>query len=268
MGQELYIFKLDQQLARSHCSPVLRKKTPHSYRKYLKGYPELNFDTILQKVEQDIALMSIDEMWSVYHWFGDINELTYPELDFSQKEDLLYQDMKQNGLDLCFEIPSKTPVSNFYQALGRYESLTNTQINNDCEAADLHRFLDYTICYQGKLNQLWITHYYTNPGAYMDTFYRIESILFEIAEANPADHGLAIREFNKVKDSFIDAIQEVAAFFKTHKRLNQWRTDSEYGQMIRQESDLTNKTALLHYVWSLKDALQGYRGRVKMLHSY
>ena len=113
MGQELYVFKLDQQLAKDCCSEMLKEKSVHAYRKYLQEQTydqDLSFDTIFQKVENNIVLIGIEELWSIYHWFDEKVELAYPLLDFQQKEEKRYQDMKQAELELCFEISSKTSM--------------------------------------------------------------------------------------------------------------------------------------------------------------
>ncbi|OJJ14684.1 hypothetical protein BKI52_41340 [marine bacterium AO1-C] len=61
-------------------------------------------------LENNIELTGTEELWSIYHWFDEKIEHSHSHLDFQQSKEQLYQEMKQRGLDLCFKIPSKTPI--------------------------------------------------------------------------------------------------------------------------------------------------------------
>jgi len=45
----------------------------------------LSFDAILHKVENNAALMSIEELQNIYHWFEEKIELAYPQLYSQQR---------------------------------------------------------------------------------------------------------------------------------------------------------------------------------------
>lgn len=271
MGQELYIFKLNQQRAKDQLTQTLSKKSASSYKKYLADstyYQTLSFEDIVQKAATDIEQISIEELWSLFHWFYDEVEQENPAADYQEIENQFHQKMSENGLDLCYEIPSKTPVNNFFLTLGTYNGLNNSNLRYDYDAKELQQFLDYAVCLKGKIYKLLIEHYYHNDKSKLEDYsmmaYRLEVIAYD----NPEAYALANQQFNHEKKYFLETIQEIVAFFKVNKRLSSYQVDSEYGQISRKESEIINSAAQFYYVCSFHDILMGYQGRVKMLHSY
>ncbi len=54
------------------------------------------------------------------------------EIEGTNFDDKTHEEMRNYGLDLIYEIPSKTPVRNFHELLGEYEFLTNQEIHHVC----------------------------------------------------------------------------------------------------------------------------------------
>ena len=67
MSEQLYFFKLNKEIARTKLSALLNDDD--SYKQYLfenfsKGEEKLEFNNIINKINENIELLSTEELWS------------------------------------------------------------------------------------------------------------------------------------------------------------------------------------------------------------
>jgi hypothetical protein len=273
MAEELYFFRFDKQKAKVALYESLNKPGDHSYEKYIrKEYNgDLKFNSIIKKVTGNIELITIDELWSLFNWFYEKNEQVGQTLDYAAFQKRLNDEMFANGLDLFFSIDSKTPVIHFNNYLINYAILSKTEIGHDCQAAALHNFLNYVICYAGELTVFLNINYYKHPVDHEEN----QAIQKAIKAINTATHSryhkLALQEFNKNLSFYQETMQLVpalTAFRRAQNDSSPYSIPGELAATAERESELLNLAAQLYFAQSIKDKLAGYEGQVKLLHSY
>ena len=112
VAEELYFFKIDPIKARSELFNKLKIKDNFTYSEYLERNSEkkLNYIEIISRVNESIELLSRDEFWSISYWIYEKVELENSKLNYKDIKDLYQKYMFDCGMELFYEIPSKTPV--------------------------------------------------------------------------------------------------------------------------------------------------------------
>ncbi|MCS3794717.1 hypothetical protein [Niastella sp. OAS944] len=76
MSEQLYFFKFNKEIARTKLSTLLNKDDSFSYKQYLfenfsKGEEYVQFNNVINKIDENIELLSTEELWSLYGWFSE-----------------------------------------------------------------------------------------------------------------------------------------------------------------------------------------------------
>jgi len=271
MGREVYFFKFDKQLAKDNLVETLQEKSKDSYKTFLKDSTsyEVDFNEVLQKVRNNIEELSLDELWTLFHWFYEKIYLKYENSSYLKFESKFNKEMKGNGLDLFYEIPSKTPAGHFFSLLSNYQSLMNTDFYYVFQSDYFNNFLDYTICYTGFISQFLIENYYgKNEGYYFEKFWIIEGELYQIMEKNLLQYELAVQKFDKIKEKYIDTIKKIKQFKNTTKKSMTPNIYNEYNDVKYYEQEIFGFSYQFGTISGMRKALGDYQGIIKILDSY
>jgi hypothetical protein len=130
MAEDLYFFKFNNELAKANLVPLLTGEEGLDYKNYLLYYNELDsddeavdFDVVRQKASDNIETVNTEELWTLFNWFYKKHVDDVKPGGYSEAYEKLLSIMKNHGLDLFFEIGSKTPVRAFHRLLWDYEIL-------------------------------------------------------------------------------------------------------------------------------------------------
>ncbi|MBO9205278.1 MULTISPECIES: hypothetical protein [Niastella] len=262
MSEQLYFFKFNKEIARTKLSTLIKEEDNFSYKQYLiennsKYEKDLQFDNIINKIEENIELLSTEELWSLYLWFSERTE------NGTRKE------MRNYGLDLFFELHSKTPVRNFHALLWDYEFLSNQDIEYSCGSDELIGFLNYIICYSGEL-MIFLNKYYYKSHETDEETLRIEQLISDInSTSNSYFHILALlelensTEFNKETMQLVPKLIE----FRQANQNKSYTLPVELHEAEERESKIINLAYLLYLVLGLKEEIENYDGKIIRLHS-
>lgn len=270
MGREVYFYKFDKQQAKENLSQTLQKRSKDSYQNFLQKDEELqvSFECVLQKVEQNINELSVEELWTLTRWFSEQFTILYPNLD-SKFERELNKEKNRNGLYKFYEIPSKTPAGHFFTILNRYQSLRNIDFNDDFSADYFHDFLDYAICYTGFISQLLIENYYgKEDGFYFEQFWVIEGKNYQIMENNLLQFKYATNEFDERKEKYMAVIDKIVKSRDTPKKSMTASVYKEYSEQKFLEEEIFGFHNQFDSMLALKRGIEDYTGHIKILDSY
>jgi len=271
MGREVYFFKFDRQLAKDSLANILQEKSDNSYKNFLKDSTswEVDFDEVFQKVNNDIEELGLDELWTLYNWFYYKIDLQYEKASYAKINREFNKEMKRNGLELFYEIPSKTPAGYFFSLLSDYRSLMNTGFYYIFQSDYFNNFLDYSIAFTGFISQLLIEDYYgKDDGFHLEQFWVIEGKLYQILENNLSQYELALEEFDRKKERYIATIKKIKKFKNTSKKMMNPAIYNEYSDVKYYEEELFGFDYQFSTISDMKKALGGYKGTIKVLDSY
>lgn len=274
MSEQLYFFKFNKEIARTKLSTLINKDDSFSYKQYLienfsKGEENVEFNNIINKIDENIELLSTEELWSLYGWFSERTEKLKTNIEYFSLDNNEREEMRNYGLDLFHEIPSKTPVRNFHELLGDYEFLINQDIGYTCGSDELNGLLNYIICYTGELT-IFLNKYYYKYGESWDENSQIEQLINDInSTSNSYFYNLALSEFEKSMEYINETMESVPKLkeFRNAQKDNSYSVPMEFHEIEKRESKLVNVAALLYRALGIKEKIKNYDGKIIRLHS-
>jgi hypothetical protein len=272
MAEELYFFKFNREAARKNLPDLLNIKDAISFHQYLIDHNdnEVTVDTIVRKAEENIEQLTISELEALFHWFAERIEHQGNNQDYAQHLQQHQQEMAQHGLDLFYEIPSKTPVRNYHHFMGDYETLTSQELTHQCSAHQLKQFLQYAICYTNELTLFLNIHYYHKEEMCEENL-QIKEQLQTISQGNNYLYQLAQSKYKKELPYYqqvMQAIPQLAAFRNANKDKTSYTYPDYLTEIQEQESHLVNLAYQKYIGEEIIDKLVGYEGQVTILYSY
>jgi hypothetical protein len=264
MSEQLYFFKFNKEIARTKLSTLI--KGDDSYKQYLienvnRYEEELEVNNIINKIEENVELLSVDELWSLFDWFDE----RFEKLKLNKR----YEEMFNHGLDLFFEMPSKTPIRNLHLILGDYEFLTDQDLGKVCGSDELNGFLNYVICYSGELTIFLNKHYYTSSDSNEENL-EIEQLINDInSKSDNYFHNLALLELERSREYNIETMQLVPGLIEFRKANNDtsYILPAEFKEIEAREKRIINAAFALHTALALKEKIKDYDGKIIRLHS-
>jgi hypothetical protein len=275
MSEQLYFFKFNKEIARTKLSTLINKDDSFSYKQYLfenfsKGEDNLQVNNIINKIDENIELLSTGELWSLFFWFSARVEKLNPNIEYYNLDNKVNEEMCNYGLYLFYEIPSKTPIRNLHELLGDYEFLTDQEIKNNCGADELIGFLNYIICYSGELT-IFLNKYYYKNGDRREENLEIEQLIYDInSKSNNYFHNLALSELEKSMGYYNETMQLVPKLIEFRRANNDksYTLPMELYEISEREDKIIKVAALLHIALGLKESINNYDGKIIRLHSY
>ena len=268
MAEELYFLKLDTDVAKTKLVHFLNMEDEFSYREYINKHSDksLIFDDILKKIEVNIESLSRDEFMSIFYWFYRRIESLDSNLNYTDQEEKFHNELSNCGMELFFEIPSKTPVRKFHSVLNDYES-HKTDLNFICKSEEFNDFLRYGICFAGELFLFLNKHYYKDES---DTEIQkeIETINLHYGKSC---HELALKEFMTTYEFNLETINQLPSlleFRRNTMHLPSVSYPDELSDLLDRENDLINLAGSYYYFLDLKEKLGNYCGTILRLHSF
>lgn len=277
MAEELYFFKLNSIKAKSELIKILKISDNFTYSDYLLRYTEdkLNYQEIVSKVNESIELLSSDEFWSISSWIYEKVKLENSNLDYKDVSEVYEKTISDCGMELFYEIPSKTPVRKFHSILWDYECQMKTDIISPLvdfksKSEEFNNFLKYAICYTGELN-LFLNHKYYKfeQENYNDDIQKeIDKIILNNGNKY---HAMALNEFMNNQDYYIETINLTKPLTEFRKKTLHFPSvtyPKEFNEIMDREGDLISLAGVFYYLIELKEKIENYSGTVLMLHSY
>lgn len=277
MSEELYFVKFNKEVARAELPELINNvNDPFPYHTYLlenqSNYEErLELEIITIKIKENIELLTVDELWTLVNWFSDRSDF----LADKRGENYVYHSpigqMSHYGLDLFFEIPSKTPVRKFHSLLNDFMALTNQDIDYRNDVDQLKMFCKYAICYCGEMMLFLNTHYYERAKNDPQNL----KILEYISEINLASdgyyHQLALAEIEKSREYNLETAKlmlELSEFTRTQNHNSSYSIPLALSENSRRESAIIEDAFMFYRIVELRDLIKDYHGKVIRLHSY
>lgn len=270
MAEELYFFKLDSGKAKNKLLQTISTNDDFSYQAYLSNKP-VDYNKVISIIQNDIRLLSKDDLWSLYFWFYEKNEQLNAKLNYSKLDELVYAEMDSCGLELFYEIESKTPVRKFHDIMGDYEGLTQKNLEFICTSCLLEHFLDYLICYTGELTLFLHKHYYQYTEKDQESYIISEWIYKINNNIDNSLHQLALKELQAKEKFNLETINLTKQLKPIRKKLADKQVvkyPKELLPILDRESDLINSASIFYLGTQLKERLANYSGIVARLHSY
>lgn len=275
MAEELYFYKLNSEKAKTELIQQLKVDDEFSYQKYSNKYAdeELNFEEVIRKIEENIELLSIDEFWSISNWFWQRIETNHPNIGYDEQYGLFIKLMSASGMELFYEIPSKTPVRKFHSILWDYECHMQTDImhplvGNICKSLDFNDFLRYGICFSGELC-LFLNHKYYKNGD--DDDLKFQKEIDEINWKHGTHyHEMALKELEKQNEYNLETMSLIPAlleFRRSTAHLSIVSYPTEMSELSNREDELLNFAASFYHFIELKEMTENYSGTILRLHS-
>ncbi|MBS7255138.1 hypothetical protein [Flavobacterium branchiicola] len=268
MAEELYFLKLNPNVAKIKLVHFLNVKDEFSYREYINKHSNksLIFDDILKKIEVNIELLSRDEFMSIFYWFYRRIESLNSNLNYTDQEEKLHNQLSNCGMELFFEIPSKTPVRKFHSVLNDYEC-QKTDLSFICKSEEFNDFLKYGICFTGELF-LFLNKYYYKDESDTEIQKEIEKINLNYGKSY---HELALKEFMITYEFNIETINllpSLLEFRRNTMHLSSVSYPDELSDLLSREDDLINLASIYYYFLDLREKLDNYSGTILRLHSF
>jgi len=272
MGEELYFFKLNRELAATHLRARLTQDGEHSYCNFLLSSCNeegVQWEIVLEKAQENIDQISLDELWTVFVWFRKRNNKADSE-SYSDYEKRLYSEMKSCGIEFFFEIDSKTPVRSFHRCIWDYETLTQIEWQHDCTDTELRNLLNYLICYTGILTK-YLNIYLYKYGGNISENVSIDRFIEEINQTTDYRfYQLALTQFKENSEYLKESVwmcEELSKYHRSQSHLSSYSIPLELSEHDARETEILSVSQLLYFALGLKDALGDYSGAVKILHS-
>lgn len=271
MAEELYFFKFNKDIAKVKLPPLLKEESEFSYRQHITAnkarYGAATLEILLDKIENDIELLTIDELWSLYDWFYEKGIRSNSNWEHSQVK----AEMLNYGLDLFYEFLSKTSVGKFQSILADYERLFNKDVDCKCTAEELSGFLNYAICYAGELS-LFLNKYYYSRDNDSEESLEVRQIIRDISiKTDSYYHRLALLEIERNKEANFETmslIPKLVAFRQATRDQVTVTYPLEFNEILEREDDIVNLAAIFFVVIEIKEKIKDYHGMCMRLHSF
>ncbi|WP_342644694.1 hypothetical protein [Mucilaginibacter sp. CSA2-8R] len=278
MAEELYFFRFDKEAARANLPALLTAAA--DYRQQIAELPTSRYDepvifeNILLKIDENVELLSIEEMWSLFNWFYEKAERENPEENYFVMEKRLHEEMRFYGLDLFAEIPSKSPVRAFHATTWHYdvEALTGKDdLLARTTADDLRTLLDYMICYSGEVN-IYVNRHHYNRADDDEYTLEIRQLINEInRQRGHHIHQLALAEFEEDRLQYDIAMQlkpRAKSFRQHHNHRKVTTPHGRLSYLYRLMDKIWDETYVIYSAKEIKEKLGNYQGLVTRLHSF
>ncbi|SNS08852.1 hypothetical protein [Dokdonia pacifica] len=176
MGQRLYMITIDTKKIQENLAPFIDKKIESHLKRFLKEYwYKVSKEVLLDKVIDNPNAFTILEVECLYFWLDDLHDTLYRSYQNrirkirktgSIRADVLKMNklkfLKHYGVNLFFEIPSKTPVRafleifyyyfwNYEKKISFFEDIDDLNKMEICLIKDLHHFSNYFLVYCGQI---------------------------------------------------------------------------------------------------------------------
>jgi hypothetical protein len=262
MAEEIYFIKTNPTVAKINLYNKLCREEKNILD-FLDDDKKTSLEIIKTKLQESINTCTQDELLSIYHWL--YNTCVHTNDDKSEEE--IKTQLFINGLDLFFEISSKSSVKSFSHVLSDYEVYIGHHLPFVSEAKDFNRFLIYSIFYTGKLKIFLNKHDHTNDTA------DDHVILMQLNMLKPNYKDLyewAEKEFNTgfpVFENFINESQKLGEFHQTAKDSQSYSVPSELVPLLEKEKDIIATANLYHTLCGLYELTKYYKDPIIKLHT-
>lgn len=257
MAEELYFIKTNPVVAKINLYNKLCREE-EAVMNFLADDKKTSLEIIKNKVKNSIDTLSQDEFFNVMSWITDPHQE-----DHNEAETQLYI----NGIDLFYEIPSKTPVRSFHEILNDYQCFVEQDFSISMNAGDFNNFLVYGIFFSGLISLFLDQHYYKNN----DTDEELVVLMKTLKISHPKIYELAQAEF----DSYLGTLEEdiiglkkVAEFRRENNHKSYLEYPSEFNTFLTDEKEIISKASIYYYLTELYDHTKFYKGNIVKLHSY
>ncbi|OQP45258.1 hypothetical protein A4H97_32590 [Niastella yeongjuensis] len=275
MSEQLYFFKFDKEIARNKLSALINEDDSFSYKQYLSENPEseekIQFNNVTNKIEENIELLSTEELWSLYSWFSERIEKLNTDIKYDYLDDRALEEMRNYGLDLFYDFPTTTSVRIFYDFLRDYDTLTDHWIEDTCGPDELNGLLNYIICYTGELT-LFLNKYYYEWEDGCEENLKIEQLIHDInSTSNSYFHILALLEFENPLEHYNETMQlvpKLTEFRQANKDKSSYSLPTELYEIEKSVGKMLNVASLLHIASYIKEKIKNYNGKITRIHSF
>lgn len=257
MSEELYFIKTNPTVAKINLYNKLCREE-EIVMNFLNDDKKTSLEIIKNKVKDSINILSQDEFFNIVKWITD----PYKD-DYNEVETQLFI----NGMDLFYEIPSKTPVRSFHQILSDYECLVEQDFSISMNSDDFNAFLIYGIFSSGLLSIFLDQHYYENTESDPGLLLLIKTLKFNHEKL----YEFAQTEFNsnlKTLEEDIIGLKKVAAFNRENLHQSSTTYPSEFKPFLENEKEILTKANMNHFFSELYELTKFYKGNIVRLHSY
>lgn len=278
MAEELYFFRFDKEAARANLPALLTAAA--DYQQQIAKLPASRYDepvlfeNVLLKIEENVELLSIEEMWSLFNWFYKKAKRENPGEDYFVLVNRWHDEMRFYGLDLFAEIPSKTPVRAFHATTWHYDIETLTgkyDLLSRTTADDLRTLLDYMICYSGEVN-IYVNSHHDNRADDNEYTLEIRQLIQEINQQRGHQiHQLALAEFEENKLQYDVAMQlkpKPTSFRQQHIPIRVTVPQGRLMYFYKSMDNIWTETYVIYYAKEIKEKLGNYQGLITRLHSF
>lgn len=259
MAEELYFIKTNPTIAKINLFNKLCREEKGIIN-FLEEDKKTSLGIIKTKVQDSINTFTQDEFLSIYYWLKS----TCPH-DSKDQEEIKTQ-LFINGIDLLFEIPSKSNTRSFQHLISDYDRHTGHHLSFVSESKDFNQFLIYAIFYTGKL------HLFLNENSQQeDTANEPVVMQLNILKFTYKDlYELAELEFNTRLlefENFIEESEKIRNFHQSVKDSESYSVPSEMVPLLEQEKDLSTTADLYHTLSSLYELTKYGKDPIIRLHS-
>jgi len=277
MAEELYFFKLDKKLAVEKLLNLMLTEHEFSFKNYLSkntNNDSENYDTILLQVENDITLLSQNNLIDIFYWISENNERSlYPSNDYKKYHKILIEELHTCGMDLFSQITSKTQVRAFHDIMSDYENkeAEDSSLPFNCSAKELTDFLDYFICFTGELS-IFLHNTYYHRSDYSKETKEIKQLIKEInLRSDGYYHNLALSQLKNEHQYNFETVklsEKVRLLRQANKNKGTYTLSEGLSEISQRESALITRAGMLYYAIELREKLSKYNGTIVRLHSY
>lgn len=256
MAEELYFIKTNPVVAKINLYHKLCREE-ETVINFLDEDKKTSLEIIKNKVKNSVETLTEDEFFKIIHWITD----RYKDHQDDEHEMQLFI----NGMDLFYEIPSKTPVRHFHDVICDYMNFIGRDFEIIITAEDFNNFLVYGIFSTGILSTFVDEHYYnTEADPYLLTMMDI------LKSSHENLYHFAKEEFNAnietLKQDIID-MKKVAEFNKANLHTS-FSYPSEFTDYLEKEKHILGRAAVNDYFLELYQLTRYYHGNILKLHSW
>lgn len=276
MAEELYYIKLNADKARTELVRDFSSNSKFTYCDYLNKYTEekLIYEKVVNKIEDNIEQLSLNEFWSIFLWFYERVDFGSPDLDLNKRRELFVESMLECGLDLFHEFSFKTPVRSFHSILRDYESRMGSSdmhplVDYKSKSEEFNNFLNYAICYSGKLKNYISKEFYHQEDDEENLLVQNE-IDKIILNGGIRFLDLALKQFTDKQEYYKEAatlIQPMIEFRKSNAHVSSYTLPAMFNDLLNTEDSIVDDANAFYYITELKEKMGNYSGTIVMLHS-
>ncbi|KQT24014.1 hypothetical protein ASG22_08295 [Chryseobacterium sp. Leaf405] len=257
MAEELYFIKTNPIVAKINLYNKLCREE-ETVMNFLNDDKKTSLEIIKNKVKDSINMLSQDEFFNIVKWITDPCKEDYNEVETQ---------LFINGMDLFYEIPSKTPVRSFHSILSDYECLIEKDFSILMSSDDFNNFLIFGIFSSGLLSTFLDQYYYESPDTNDDLL-----LLTKILKpAHERLFELAQTEFDSTLQTLeedIIGLKKVVAFNRENLHESSATYPSEFKPFLQNEKEILSKAFSYNYFMELYEHTKFYKGSIIRLHSY